>query len=154
MTSVGNNWDYVVTLTEEQVIKKEYFPPFVISSTSEINFMTKPFSWVPTPIIFDFQLKHDLFEVLKSMYGHKAVMPEEILIPDWHSWATTFLSQAVVSCRVSQKKFAIFVFGDSGLSSKCEASATRKNECLYHWFVHPCCRGIPLAAEPRIFKKV
>ena len=44
MTSVGNNWDYVVTLTEEQVIKKEYFPPFVISSTSEINIMTKPFS--------------------------------------------------------------------------------------------------------------
>ena len=57
MTSVGNNWDYVVTLTEEQVIKKEYFPPFVISSTSEINIMTKPFSWVPSPIIFDFSAK-------------------------------------------------------------------------------------------------
>jgi len=30
------------------------------------------------------QVKAELFTVLKSMYGDKAVEPEDILIPDWH----------------------------------------------------------------------
>jgi len=47
VTIVGNNWERVVTLTDEQ-------------------------------------RKQEIFEVLKSMYGDAAVMPEEILVPDWH----------------------------------------------------------------------
>jgi len=47
-TIVGNNWERVVTLTDEQ-------------------------------------RKQEIFEVLKSMYGDAAVMPEEILVPDWHT---------------------------------------------------------------------
>ena len=34
--------------------------------------------------IFTFQLKQEIFGVLKSMYGTRAVMPEEVLVPDWH----------------------------------------------------------------------
>ena len=29
------------------------------------------------------EIKKELFEVLKNMYGEKAVEPEDILIPDW-----------------------------------------------------------------------
>ena len=36
--------------------------------------------------IFTFQLKQEIFGVLKSMYGTRAVMPEEVLVPDWHRW--------------------------------------------------------------------
>ena len=32
-----------------------------------------------------FQRKQEMFEVLKSMYGDRAIMPEEILVPDWHT---------------------------------------------------------------------
>ena len=32
-----------------------------------------------------------MFEVLKSMYGDAAVMPEEILVPDWHTWDMLYL---------------------------------------------------------------
>ena len=31
------------------------------------------------------QVMEELFKVLKDMYGDKAVYPEDILIPDWHS---------------------------------------------------------------------
>ena len=30
------------------------------------------------------EVMSEMFEVLQSMYGEKAVYPEEILIPDWH----------------------------------------------------------------------
>merc|ERR1712130_21462 len=47
-TIVGNNWERVLHLTNEQI-------------------------------------KQEMFEVLKSMYGDEAVMPEEVLVPDWHT---------------------------------------------------------------------
>ena len=31
------------------------------------------------------EVKKDLYKVLKNMYGEKAVEPEDILIPDWHT---------------------------------------------------------------------
>ena len=31
------------------------------------------------------QIMLEMYEVLMRMYGDKAVMPEDILIPDWHS---------------------------------------------------------------------
>ena len=31
------------------------------------------------------EVKIDLYKVLKDMYGDKAVYPEDILIPDWHT---------------------------------------------------------------------
>ena len=34
---------------------------------------------------FTFQQKQEIFEVLRSMYGNAAIMPEEILVPDWHT---------------------------------------------------------------------
>ena len=69
---VGNNWERVVTLSEEQVLHSRKF----------LN--SGYFVRVQAMQIFTFQLKQEIFEVLKSMYGKRAVMPEEVLVPDWH----------------------------------------------------------------------
>ena len=31
------------------------------------------------------EVKNELFKVLQNMYGTRAVEPEDILIPDWHT---------------------------------------------------------------------
>ena len=69
---VGNNWERVVTLSEEQVLHSR-------------KFYDSGYLWrVQAMHVFTFQLKQEIFGVLKSMYGTRAVMPEEVLVPDWH----------------------------------------------------------------------
>ena len=71
-TVVGNNWERVVTLSEKQVLHSR-------------KFQNSGYFWrVQAMQIFIFQLKQEIFGVLKSMYGTRAVMPEEVLVPDWH----------------------------------------------------------------------
>ena len=56
-----------------------------------------------------------MFEVLKSMYGDAAVMPEEILVPDWHTW--DFLNYWLADkrfCQLSTEK--VLFLGISFLS--------------------------------------
>ena len=73
---VGNNWERVVTLSEEQVLNSRKFQN------------SGYFMRVQAMHVFTFQLKQEIFGVLKSMYGTRAVMPEEVLVPDWHRFCS------------------------------------------------------------------
>ena len=61
----------------------------------------------------------EMFEVLKEMYGDKAIMPEDILIPDWHTNPLFFGSYSnwpIGSVIISS---AIFIFSNiSGVSTE------------------------------------
>eukprot|EP00092_Neocalanus_flemingeri_P015289 GFUD01016527.1.p1 GENE.GFUD01016527.1~~GFUD01016527.1.p1 ORF type:complete len:554 (+),score=141.96 GFUD01016527.1:120-1781(+) len=105
------------------------------------------------------QIKLEMYEVMKDMYGDKAVMPEDILIPDWHTNPLFFGSYSNwpigVSAEVHRNLAApvghLYMAGEacstqfSGTLNGADESGNQTAEELYTCMVEGWCEDVPEA---------